>query len=167
MKVLTGFLFIGLMVVGLLYMQGFFDSGKVGPGTEVRAAENAGDVETVAVVSREMPVTSEAVGTVRSRTSTRVSPRIMGTILVVTKMQGDPVEAGELLVRLDNREVRANLAVTKANRTQAQVRYDQSTAAFHRYTGLFKKGAATQEQLESVTADYEAAKLSGGVESDG
>ena len=61
MKVLVGFLLIGLMVVGLLYMQGFFDSGKVGPGTEVRAADKAGEVETVAVLDREMPVTSEAI----------------------------------------------------------------------------------------------------------
>ncbi len=158
MKTLIGLLVVAGVVVGLLWMQGIFDTGKVGPRTEVRAAERAEAAETAEVRARVVPEFSEAVGTVRSRRTARVSPRIMGTILEVRVRQGDLVKQGDLLVRLDDREVRANLAAMQAGLVQAQARYDRAAAAYLRYSDLLKKGAATPEQMEAVTADYKAAK---------
>jgi RND family efflux transporter MFP subunit len=138
-------------------MQGPFDD-KIGPGTEVAAAESAGERPTVAVETVTLPVWSEAVGTVRSRRTTRVSPRIMATILEIPLEQGDEIGKGDLIARLDDREVQARLAAAKADLSQAQARLLQAESAFERYSRLAKQGAATEEQLEAVTADYEAAK---------
>lgn len=157
MKVLIGFGVIVALVVGLLWLQGTFDH-KIGPGTEVAGAPAVADLSTVAVESRTLPVWSEAVGTVRSRRTTQVSPRIMGTILEIDVSQGDAVEKGQLLARLDDREVSARLAGAKADLSQAQARLDQAASAWRRYSELMAKNATTKEQLEAVTADYESAQ---------
>ena len=158
MKVIVALLVVAALIVGLLFMQGTFDKTKVGPETAVKAPESAGAVSTVLVEEVTVPVVSEAVGTVRSRRSTRVSPRIMGTLLEVTVAVGDRVEEGKLLARIDDREVRARVAAMKAGLSQAEARYAQAAAAHRRYTDLYARSATTKEQLESVTGDYEIAK---------
>lgn len=160
MRVLIGLLVITAVILGLLYMQGIFSPDRVGPGTGVRAPESAGDVLAVVVAERTLPVFSESVGTVRSRRSTRVSPRIMATILTIPVAQGDRIEEGALLARLDDREVASRLASAKAALSQAEARLSIAESAYRRYTELFEKSAATKEQLESVTGDYRVAKAS-------
>lgn len=158
MKIVIGIVVIVALIGGLLVLQGTFDTGKIGPGTEVAPAERAGSVESTAVEEEAVPVRSEAVGTVRSRRTTRVSPRIMGTILEIAVAQGDHVTEGQVLARIDDREVTARQAAAKADLSQAEARLAQAKSAHDRYLELKAKGAATAEQLEQVTADYEAAK---------
>ena len=160
MKVVIALHTVVALVVGLLFMQGTFDTTKVGPETEVKAPESAAAVATVEVQEVTVPVVSEAVGTVRSRRSTRVSPRLMGTLLELAVSVGDHVEEGQLLARIDDREVRARVAAMQAGLSQAEARYAQAAAAHRRYTDLFGRGATTKEQLEAVTGDYEIAKAS-------
>jgi len=162
MKLLMGFATIAALIVGLLYVQGTFDTGKVGPGTEVEAPETTTDLPAgtpVHELAEEMiPVWSEAVGTVRSRRTTRVSPRLMGTITELDVNQGDTVVAGALIARIDDREVAARLAAARAEQTRAQANLDRARSAFERYKELHARSAATKEQLESVTAQHESAK---------
>jgi RND family efflux transporter MFP subunit len=167
MKAILALIVIAVLILGLLWMQGTFDPTKVGPGSAVDEPEKVGGLDTAPVVSAELPILSEAVGTVRSRHSTRVSPRIMGTLLAVPVSQGDTVEKGDLIARIDDREVRAQVAVAKAALAQAEARHDQAAAAYRRYQQLFARGATTEEQLESVTGDYETAKaaMAGAAES--
>ena len=139
MKLVMALLVIAALVVGLLYMQGTFNPEKVGPGTAVREARRAGDLPTVPVSLVRVEVLSEAVGTVRARRSARVSPRIMGTILEITVSQGDEVAEGALLVRLDDREVRARLAAAKADLSQADAKLSQAEAAYRRGVRLSSK----------------------------
>ena len=157
MKVALGFLAIAAVIVGLLYTQGMFDPSKVGPDTEVAAPESAGDVAVAEVTTTSVEIWSEAVGTVRSRRTTRVSPRIMGTVLEIRANQGDEVKKGDLLVRLDDREVAARVSAAKADLARAEARLSQAAKAKQRYTELHSKSAATREQLESVVADHDAA----------
>lgn len=158
MKVLISILAIAALVVGLLYMQGMFDKTKVGPDTEVRAPEAAGDVPTALVTEETLPVFAEAVGTVRSRRITRVSPQLMGTILTIEVAVGDEVGDGTVLARLDDRELKAREAAALADLQRAEAGLTQAKLAFERYKLLFTKNSATEEQVEAVTSDYERAK---------
>jgi RND family efflux transporter MFP subunit len=158
MKVIVAILVIAAVVVGLLFWEGVFDSSKVGPGTAVRAPESAGEIAGTLVESVKTPLYSEAVGTVRSRRSIRISPRLMGTLLEVNVAQGDPVEKDAVLARIDDREVNARIEVARAGVAQAEARLSQAAAAYRRYTELFEKNATTKEQLEAITGDYEMAQ---------
>src|SRR5512139_1346915 len=59
----------------------------------------------------------EAVGTVRSRTTTVLSSKITGSITAVRFREGDRVTRGQLLVEIDDRE-----AAARVKKAQAAVR---------------------------------------------
>jgi multidrug efflux pump subunit AcrA (membrane-fusion protein) len=59
----------------------------------------------------------EAVGTVRAKTSTVLSAKIVGTIMALRAREGDHVRAGQTLIEIDNRDAR-----TQVSRAQAGVR---------------------------------------------
>ena len=59
----------------------------------------------------------EAVGTVRAKTSTVLSAKIVGSITSLHAREGDRVRAGQALIEIDNRDAR-----TQVSRAQAGVR---------------------------------------------
>jgi RND family efflux transporter MFP subunit len=60
--------------------------------------------------------------------------------------EGRPVKAGAMLVRLDDREVRANLAEQHARQALTQREVDRVTA-------LLQRGVATQQAYDKATSD--------------
>jgi RND family efflux transporter MFP subunit len=81
----------------------------------------------------------------------------MGTILTVSVEQGDPVEEGQLLAELDDREVKARVAAVSARLDQAKAAYARAAADFRRYSELLEKNATTRERYESSKADFDSA----------
>src|SRR5512139_1404907 len=69
-------------------------------------------IETI----KSSPVTEdyEAVGTVRSRTTTVLSSKTVGNILAVHVREGDRVRIGQLLIEIDDRDARAQLQKAQA-----------------------------------------------------
>lgn len=157
-KLIVGAIVVVALVTGLLFMQGAFDPTKVGPKTAVGEPERAGDVKIVEVRAVTVPETVRAVGTVRSRRTTRVSPRVMGTLLEVAVNQGGEVSAGDLLARIDVREAEARLAAAQANLAQTEAVLQRASSEYRRYTELLEKGATTRERVEAATADFRTAE---------
>src|SRR5215471_17881663 len=83
---------------------------KVSPGSPV--VVQGVKVETVWL--KETPEVYEAVGTVRSATSSVLAAQISGTVQEIRVKTGDRVRQGELLALLDDRSPRAQLGVAEA-----------------------------------------------------
>lgn len=84
---------------------------------------------TVFVVARgrvEETVTNSKAGTVKSRHRAKLSPEIGGRVVEVNVRKGDRVEAGRVLVRLDDRQYRAQVAL--ADRALEAVRGGEKEA---------------------------------------
>ncbi|HQR35348.1 MAG TPA: efflux RND transporter periplasmic adaptor subunit [Blastocatellia bacterium] len=62
----------------------------------------------------------EATGTVRAKTSTVLSSKIMGTVISLRVREGDRVSAGQILIEIDNREAAAQLQKAQAGLRQAE-----------------------------------------------
>lgn len=84
-----------------------------------------------------------------------VSAKMLGRIKDVMVQEGNEVEAGELLVLLDDLDLRAqetqaasSLNYARENLALARVNLDKARADFNRIDKLFKGGAATSEQHE-------------------
>ena len=75
-------------------------------------------LETVAASSVEDFY--EATGTVRAKTSTVLSSKIMGTVTGLRVREGDRVNAGQTLIEIDNREAAAQLQKAQAGLRQAE-----------------------------------------------
>lgn len=119
-------------------------------------------VETVKVESLEESF--EAVGTVRSRTTSIVSPRIPGVIAVMAAKEGSRVKKGDILARLDAMENQANAAAAEGAVEDARRALDESRARrtladtqFERYQRLFKSDVISRQEFEIKGTEKELA----------
>lgn len=62
----------------------------------------------------------EATGTVRAKTSTVLSAKILGTVIALRVREGDRVRAGQTLIEIDNRDAAAQLQKAQAGLRQAE-----------------------------------------------
>jgi multidrug efflux system membrane fusion protein len=140
--------------------------GKQAPET-AKPAPAAKVVVTVApLVTTEWPDGFDAVGTVRARTATTLSSRVMGTVLEVRVQAGDRVAAGQTLVTVDSRDLEtgqrqaqagldeAKSAIPEAESAiasaQAQLELAQST--LRRMKELFDKRSLSAQEFDEFTS---------------
>jgi len=72
---------------------------------------------TAAVI--EQGLTYDAVGNIQPKIVTTLSSKVMGNILEVLKREGDAVAAGEVVVKIDARDVSSDLAGARAGLSEA------------------------------------------------
>ena len=117
----------------------------------------------------------EAAATVRSKTTSVLSSRIMGYIVAIHVREGDRVRAGQLLVEIENREAAAQLRKAQAGLREAQemlqetermiqanesaktaAEAEQSLAAstFNRYQALLERKSVSQQEFDEIQARY-------------
>lgn len=107
-------------------------------------------VHTQQVVPEELPQTISSVGGLESPEMTTVASEIAGTVVALDLPEGERVEAGHLLLRLDDTETRATVRVTRARLKNARDRLE-------RVKQLFGKGVASQQQLDDAKSSFDAA----------
>jgi membrane fusion protein (multidrug efflux system) len=94
----------------------------------------------------------EAVGTVRAFESIIVTVKGAGTIEEISFQEGQKVKAGDVLVRLDSDERRADIEQAKAETRRATAQRDELRVRLERATALRRTGAGTEAQVEDLSA---------------
>ena len=95
------------LILLLLYMQGSFVS-KVAPGLSPQSSDsNPPKSQTALVEIKQVGDILTWPGTVRSRTVANIAPRMTARILEIKVNAGDKVKKGDVIARLDEREIRA------------------------------------------------------------
>lgn len=98
---------------GVWYMTGR-DGGK--PAAQQQAAARPVNVVATHVSRGDIAVTFDAVGTLRANEAVTVTAKTAGLVKSINFSEGQLVQAGAVLIELDDREARANLAVAEAGR---------------------------------------------------
>jgi membrane fusion protein, multidrug efflux system len=125
----------------------------------------------------------EATGTVRSKTSTVLSSKVMGIVTSLRVREGDRVIAGQTLVEIDNREAAAQLQKAQAGSRQAQegaAEVEQTISAaqsakaaadannrlaastLNRYRVLLERKSVSPQEFDEVKAKAEVAEAEAG-----
>lgn len=121
------------------------------PEAEIRSGGvRAITVETAPAERRRIADTVEAVGTTRASRSVEIVPLASGRVTAVEFRPGERVEAGVVLVRLDDDIERANL-------TEAEAMLVEQRQAVERVRRLQQSNAVAMAQLEQTTAQFAAA----------
>ena len=143
-----------ILATGLLmgWSSGCFHE-KVQPGT---VENNSGqpvpaDAALVTVVEEQVAPAVEIVGSAVSGRKISLSARIGGYVNDVLVNAGDKVAAGQVLMTLDDREIREQLAAAEANLKQADAEYK-------RQRQLFERTATTEQALTAAESAFNAAK---------
>lgn len=148
---------LGVLLLLILYMSGAFHS-KIEPGTVEAAREVVGEQPTD-VVHRIIDTEQvEVVGTLRAERRTEVSPKIMAAVEQVNVRAGDRVEKGHVLVRLDDRDAKAQLEQANQTVIAAEANLDNSSKAFQRQKNLLAQNAGTKEDYDAAEAKYKVAQ---------
>ncbi len=93
----------------------------------------------------------EFVGTVVARNRAEIEPMIQARIEKLPVVLGSHVRNGDLLVELDTREVRAQLA-------QARAVFDQTSQDLKRYETLLDRNVVTQQEYDGIKAKAKVAE---------
>ena len=142
---------VGLAVI--VAWSGGACSRKVAPGVVTVPAGIAmpAGAETVKVARESIPARLFVVGTVDSEEKIHLSARIPAYINEVLVSSGDEVKKGQVLVTLDDREFREQLAAGEAQLKQAETE-------FQRTKQLFEKNATTDQALTAAESMYNSAR---------
>jgi RND family efflux transporter MFP subunit len=125
-----------------------------------------------AAAAVEWPSISEAVGTVRARTSTVIASKVMGYARDVKVHLGDTVTAGQLLVALEARDLDAGWRQAQAAREEANnasqevastsasaaANLDLAKATFRRMDDLYQKKSISNQEYDEATAKVKVAQ---------
>jgi multidrug resistance efflux pump len=118
-------------------------------------------------------------GTVRSKTISVLSSKVLGRIVSIPVREGDRVKAGQLLVEIDDREMKAQLEKSRAGLKEAQFALDEiekairggeaekkaadarlalASSTLDRYEGLFERRSVSSQEFDEVQTKNTAAK---------
>lgn len=143
---------IGAMVALMLWLSGAFHD-KIQPG-QARATEPAGQIPpTVTVQSIEVTAVRQAVGRIAAAHETRLASRLPAPakVVEVRVRAGDGVNAGEVLIRLDDKEYQARV-------DQAKAALDQAKDDFARIKRLEADNKATPREVMQYTTALASAQ---------
>jgi membrane fusion protein, multidrug efflux system len=136
------------------------------------------DVSMEAVIAAEMEEAAEVTGTVKSRTASTLSSKIVGRILALHAREGSVVQAGQLLIELDDQDIAAQvrraeaglaeaeaglaevdraIAAAAAGRAAAEAQRDLAVSTLARYQRLLDRKSVAPQEYDQVAAQQKAA----------
>lgn len=89
-------------------------------------------------------------GTLEARVSTTISPKIAGRIGEVLVDQGDNVQQGQLLVRLDDEELQQQVEIAGANVEAANAALQRLMADKNRAIAVFEQSKRNHDRVQSL-----------------
>lgn len=123
-------------------------------GTDIPepSAETAIPGVAVVVVDTVVDDLFEAAGTAEPIRSATLSTRLMASVTTVAVQEGDRVANGQVLVRLDARDIDARRNQVVAGMAEAEAVHVEASAHAARIRGLYADSAATRAQLDQAEA---------------
>lgn len=138
-----------LLIIGIIALLGFTDKGV--------------PVEMAVVELGEISQSITAPGRVVSKHTLNVSPSQSGRLIKTLVKEGDKVEVGQLLAKLDDREVVSRLNRAKANLSDAREGIALAERTLERMQKAFSKGAIAARFVEDAEAELRTARTRAGV----
>ena len=143
--------FVAGVAVLLLWL-----AGKFSPKVPVAATAEAQppDVEGRLAPVRllRLPLFESAVGTIRAVHETSIGSKLLARVVEVNLKAGQKVKTGDVLIRLDDTDLRAKLQQARAAVASAEAVYTQAAGDEKRYAQLVKTRTVSRQQYDSAVA---------------
>lgn len=120
----------------------------------------AAEVGYVELQPQSVPVTTTLPGRITASATAQVRPQVGGIITSVAVQQGQPVEAGDLLFVIDDKNYQAEVAVAEASLASANAQLPSAQSKVTRYETLVSSGGVTQTDLETAKVELSQAQAS-------
>ena len=124
---------------------------RPGPG---RGMRDMGPVPVIAARAQraDVPVYFDGVGTTRPLNTVTVRPQVEGRLIAVEFKEGQDVERGEVLARIDPTTYRAQLDQALARKAQQEALLANAKVDLERYARLAESNNVARQQLDTQKA---------------
>lgn len=114
-------------------------------------------VEVVDVIQKDVPISSEWVGTADGYVNATIRAQVQGYLIKQNYKEGDLVRKGQILFEIDPRTFEASLEFAKGQLAAQQARWDTTKANLNRVKPLAEQNAVSQKDLDDATGAEQAA----------
>ncbi|MCG9971527.1 efflux RND transporter periplasmic adaptor subunit [Christiangramia crocea] len=126
---------------------------------------NIKEVEITKIEPIDITETVAATGKIQPEIEVKLSSEVSGEIIELPVVEGQLVEKGDLLVRINPdiyqssvERARASYQNARANHAQTQANLKQAEADYNRNKTLFEKGVISKAEWDAVVSNYEVAQ---------
>jgi membrane fusion protein, multidrug efflux system len=123
-----------------------------GNGARAAAPRPGVPIEVASARAGRTSADIRAIGSLRSDESVTIAPEIAGRIAEITFAEGQSVDEGDVLFRLDE-------ALAKAEVADAEARLELAKSNYERATKLAQSGTGTERARDEATAAFETARV--------
>lgn len=157
-QTITAVVAVVVVVLAMAWLSGSFRSHVIEPGKIVESALTKPVGAAMYVVQKDKRIaTVDLVGTVQSESRTVVSSRIQAAIVEMAVDTGSAVKKGDVIVRLDDRDLKARLGQAKELLRAAEVRRDRAKRKVDRLAPLVQEHATSVDEMENWTSQLDGA----------
>lgn len=142
------------LVLFIFWQMGGFES-RIPPGEAGYAASTAPAGRTARAREITIPLVEEAVGTIQSRHKVDISPQIQATINEILVNAGETAHQGDVLVRLDRRDLDARTGQAEQAVQAADANHKQAATDFSRTRELLARGVVSAQEADNARLKVE------------
>lgn len=155
----------GLLLLGLGLLLALGAWWLLSAPAKVNHAPPAGEpVAVVAITLKDVPVFIDALGTVTPAHSVSLTTQVNGILASVEFTEGQAVRQGQVLARIDDRAIKAQLAEARGTLAHDQAVLDNARRDLARFHELIRIGSVSQQTLDTQAATVQ--QLAGTVAAD-
>ena len=160
-KIITSL--FAVFVIGFILWAMLYQSGSLGGGTKVEPGEKAAVPEKEQTWTTLAPSTAtlyySAVGTVRSREEIDIISRLItARVTQVNFRSGDSFKSGDVLIRLEDKDLQAKVDGARENLKGAESRRQFAEAEYARSAKLIESDAIARRAYEEAVSNLNVAK---------
>jgi RND family efflux transporter MFP subunit len=130
---------------------GYMIFGKENSYAEATKQETPATVSAITVEPRTIDSVITAAGALSSKNTSVLSSKVMGRVVHLSVQEGNHVDAGKLLMKIDSGEITAQAL-------QAQAAYHNAMLQYDRIRSLYDAKASTQMEMDQATLGRENAQ---------
>lgn len=119
------------------------------------AAKPPVEVTTVVVTPRDTPISMEYVAQTESSQRVNIHARVSGFLDKAVYVEGDPVKAGQVMFRMDQKPFQAQLDAAEATLVRQEAAMRAASANLARVKPLAELNALSKKDLDDSTAQFE------------
>jgi len=132
-------------------------SNKTEPGNSSISGQPLSRTAKILTIGKQATANAMAwQGTVRSRLAVKIAPKLNARIVEIPVHPGDRLKKGDVIARLDDRELRAAYNAANSALIAAQAQAAQARIEERRIIELYNKQAATRQSYDAILAQSQA-----------
>lgn len=108
--------------------------------------------------TRDLRVTLPVSGSLRALHQAAVKAKVSGEVMQVLVREGEPVRAGQVIVRIDPTEYQAKVAQARGQMLAARGQYENSRQTFERNRNLVSRGFISQTAFDKFQSELDVAR---------